>query len=693
MAPPERPLGATLDKDGATFTIFSVHAERVELCFFERDGLKERARVDLERSGDLWHGHIDGVRAGQFYGYRVHGPYDPVNGHRFNHNKLLIDPYAKALDRSFTLAPTHFGFRTDDPAADLSFDASDSAPDTPKGILVTDEPGGARPLRTPWRDSVIYELHVRGMTMLRGDIPPRYRGTLAGLASPPVIAHLRMLGITAVELLPIHPVSDEPRLVRLGLRNYWGYNPVNFFALEPRYATGNPLAEFRDLIATFHDAGIEVILDVVFNHTGEGDELGPTFSFRGIDNASYYNLRPENRRGYANYAGTGNTLNVAHPYVRLMLLDSLRYWAKAGVDGFRFDLAPVLGRENGAFRPDAAFLAALTAEPELSRLKLIAEPWDATPEGYRLGAFPPPLAEWNDKFRDGARRFWRGDRGSVAELARRITGSQDLMTSRGPLASVNFVTTHDGFTLQDIVSYAEKHNWANGEANADGSNENFSWNCGVEGETADPQIRALRLRQKRNLVALLFVSLGIPMLTAGDELGRSQSGNNNAYCQDNETSWIDWNLGNEDDIFLSFVRRVVLLRARHPDLRRSTFYRGVEEGPRRLKDIAWLRPDGHEMETSDWENPQVWSFGCALGGTDRGGRGLRYILALNAGTGTVPFVLPQREGGPWKRLLDSSEPDGGEEISVAADAVWVLPAHSLVLFAEAGSSFAPPSSA
>jgi isoamylase len=366
---------------------------------------------------------------------------------------------------------------------------------------------------------------------------------------------------------------------------------------------GDAMAEFRHLVASFHEAGIEVILDVVFNHTGEGDELGPTFSFRGIDNASYYNLRRENRRLYENHAGTGNTLNIAHPQMRRLVLDSLHHWARAGVDGFRFDLAPVLGREDGPFRPGAAFLTALTADPVLSRLKLIAEPWDATAEGYQLGAFPPPFAEWNDKFRDGARRFWRGDRGATPELARRLSGSADIMASRGPLASVNFVTTHDGFTLEDTVSYAQKHNWANGEGNADGSNENFSWNCGVEGQSDDPAICALRLRQKRNLIATLFLSLGVPMLTAGDELSRTQAGNNNAYCQDNETSWIDWTLGRTDSDFLAFVRRAILLRRGHPDLRRSTFYRGVEEGSRGLKDIAWLRPDGQEMEIRDWENP------------------------------------------------------------------------------------------
>ena len=685
MTAPNASLGAAVDKDGAAFTIFSAHAEQVELCLFDQEGRHETARIKLERSGDIWQVHIDRMRAGQRYGYRVHGPYEPANGHRFNPNKLLIDPYAKALDRSFSLAPSHFAYRTDDPAADLSFDVSDSAPATPKCVLVADEPYASRPLHRPWRDTIIYEVHVRGMTMLRGDIPPRFRGTLAGLASPPVVAHLRMLGITTIELLPIHPVADEPRLVRLGLHNYWGYNPANFFALEARYAMGDPIAEFRHLVATFHDAGIEVILDVVFNHTGEGDELGPTFSFRGIDNASYYILRPNDRRAYANYAGTGNTLNIAHPYVRMMVLDSLRHWAKSGVDGFRFDLAAVLGLENGQFRPDAAFLTALGTDPELSQLKLIAEPWDATPDGYKLGAFPPPFAEWNDRFRDGVRRFWRGDRGSIPELARRLTGSADLMASRGPLAGINFAAAHDGFTLQDTVSYAEKHNWANGEENADGSNANFSWNCGFEGNSGDPAIRALRLRQKRNLVATLLFSLGVPMLAAGDELGRSQGGNNNAYCQDNETSWIHWDLGREDETFLYFVRRAVLLRATHPDFRRSRFYEGVAEGPRGLKDIVWLRPDGREMEHWDWENPMASSFGCAFGGNGADGSDSRHILALNAGTETVQFALPEREGGPWKRLLDTFESDGGAEIAVASGAVWALPAHTLVLFTSCGT--------
>jgi glycogen operon protein len=633
------------------------------------------------RSGDFWHIHVQGVRAGQLYGYRVHGPYDPLKGHRFNPHKLLIDPYAKALDRRFTLVPTHFGYRPDDQAGDLSFDVRDSAADTPKGIVIADGMRAAAPLRIPWRDTVIYEIHLRGMTMLRDDIPPYLRGTLAGLASPPVLAHLKALGISAIELLPIHPIADEPRLVRLGLRNYWGYNPVNFFALEPSYAAGDPNAEFGGFVAALHEAGIEVLLDVVFNHTGEGDELGPTFSFRGIDNASYYMLPPHDRRSYVNYSGTGNTLNVAHPQVRRMVLDSLRHWARAGVDGFRFDLAVTLGRDQGAFRSDADFFSALAADAELSQLKLIAEPWDAAPDGYMLGKFLSPFAEWNDFFRNAARRFWRGDAGATPALAHALAGSSDLMGARGPLASVNFVTAHDGFTLEDLVSYAHKRNLPNGENNADGTHENYSWNCGVEGPSDNPAVKDLRFRSKRNLMATLLFSLGVPMLSAGDELGRSQGGNNNAYCQDNETSWLDWRLDEDDEIFLRFVERLVALRAEHPTFRRTRFYHGYREGPRGLKDIVWLMPDGSEMSPWHWEDPQTYAFGCAFGGTDAQSSS-RYMLVFNAGIATVPFLLPEAEGGPWRRLLDTADATGGAKIAVPSGAVWPLPPHTLVLFGE-----------
>jgi isoamylase len=674
------PLGALCNENGADFALFSEHAEAVTLCLFDEAGDRETGRLRLERAGGLWHCHVPGLKAGQRYGYRVHGPYDPAKGHRFNSNKLLIDPYAKLLDRSFKLTRAHFAYQPDNPARDLSFDESDSAPVTPKCILMPAQPAASKPLGIGWENTVIYELHVRGMTMLRADIAPKLRGTLAGLAAKPVIAHLRDLGITAVELLPIHPIADEPRLVRAGLRNYWGYNPVNFFACEPRYAAGDAPLEFCALVDAMHDSGIEIILDVVFNHTGEGDELGPTFSFRGIDNASYYLLLPGDGRRYANYSCCGNTLNFAHPQVRRMALDALRYWAEAGVDGFRFDLATTLGREAGAFRSDATFFSELRADPLLARMKLIAEPWEGMPGGYKLGAFPPPFAEWNDRFRDTARRFWRGDPGAHAELATRITGSSDIMAGRGPFASINYITAHDGFTLEDMVSYAEKYNWANGEANTDGTNENYSWNCGIEGPTRNPAIRELRFRQKRNLAATLFFSLGVPMLDGGDELGRSQKGNNNAYCQDNEISWFDWTLDADDEEFLRFLRHAISLRARHPVFRRAAFYSGEPAGLRNLEDIIWILPDGRELRSQDWVDSNIRSFGCAFGASDASTA--RYLLGLNAGSASIDFILPKSEGGPWKRLMDTSEADGGAEIDAEPGAAWPLAAHALVLFVE-----------
>jgi glycogen operon protein len=670
-------LGAACDSTGTDFVLFSAHAQGVELCLFDAAGEREGERLPLERTGDVWHRRVERIGAGQRYGYRVYGPYEPWNGHRFNPNKLLIDPYAKALDRPFRLAESHFGYRLEDSGAEV-IDQQDSAPDTPKCILVSGEPAATPALHTPWRDTVIYELHVRGMTMRRSDIAPSLRGTLGALAAPAIIAHLQELGVTAIELLPVHAIADEPRLVRMGLRNYWGYNPINYFALEPRYALGDTIGEFRSFLARLHEAGIEVILDVVFNHTGEGDARGPTISFRGIDNASYYMLSPGDFREYVNISGTGNTLNVAHPRVREMVLDALRHWARLGVDGFRFDLAATLGRDAGAFRSDSPLLTALASDPEISRLKLIAEPWDATPEGYRLGFFPPPFAEWNDRYRDGVRHFWRADAAGVGEVAQRIAGSSDLMGARGPLASVNFVTSHDGFTLQDLVSYAEKHNWANGEANIDGTAENYSWNCGAEGPSDDAAIRDMRFKQKRNLIATLFFSLGVPMLAAGDELGRSQAGNNNAYCQDNKISWIDWDIGPEDEVFLSFVQRVLRLRRSIPALRRDTFYRGMAEGARNLKDILWLRPDGSEMGVPDWENPGLRTFACAFGGTKEDPR---YLLAFNAGATDVSFVLPENEVRTWKLLLDTSAPDGGTQSEIPAGA-WRLSAHTLSLFEE-----------
>jgi isoamylase len=669
-------LGGTCDQWGAEFALFSSNAQKVELCLFDPDD-RESARVPLDRDGEIWRCRVRGIREGQHYGYRVYGPYDPAGGHRFNPNKLLIDPYARALDRGLELSPTHFGYSTRESNSKFGMDEGDSAPFTPKSILLPNSPPHGRALNRPLANTVIYELHVRGMTMLRRDVPSQLRGTFAGLVSEPILQHFRELGISAVELLPVHPIADEPGLTWAGLRNYWGYNPISFFALEPRYSAADPVSEFTEFVDRLHENGIEVILDVVFNHSGEGDEWGPTLCFRGIDNAVYYRLCDADRSKYANDSGTGNTLNVAHPAVRKMMLDSLRYWARSGVDGFRFDLASVLGKENGAFNPDAPFLAELTADPELGGLKLIAEPWDATPGGYALGGFPRGFSEWNDKFRDAVRRFWRGDRGVTAELATRLTGSSDLFGLRGPLASVNFITAHDGFTLQDLVSFSVRHNWANGERNGDGAAENYSWNCGVEGKADDAAIRNLRLRQKRNLFATLLLSLGVPMVAAGDELGHTQNGNNNAYCQDNEISWIDWDVDSGDEVFLGFVRRVIALRAEHPVFRRDSFYRGEYAGGP-WKDIEWLTREGAKMTPLQWQDPENALLACTLSSENSAAR---YFLALNASEEPVKVVLPKAEATPWKRLLDTSIPDGGTatERSVAT---LIVSGRSLVLLAQ-----------
>jgi len=671
-------LGAIPDAAGTNFALFSAHAEKVELCLFDEAGAHEVARLTLPaRSGDIWHGHVQGVAAGQRYGYRVYGPYDPRKGHRFNPHKLLIDPYARVLDRTFVLDDQHFAYRPGDPDGDLSFDMRDSAEVTPKGI-VTREPSiddTPKP-QTPWRDTILYELHLRGFTRRRNDTPAQSRGTLAGLALRPAVAHLRELGITAVELMPINPIGDEPHLKKLGLRNYWGYNPINFFAIEPRYAAADASVEFRILVETLHEEGIELILDVVFNHTAEGDAFGPTLSLRGIDNASYYGLMPEDPRRYLNYTGVGNTLNVEHPSVRRLILDALHFWARLGVDGFRFDLASALARTGHQdCRPETGLIAGIAADPVLSRLKLIAEPWDASPDGYRLGGFPAPWREWNDRFRDSARRFWRGDRGQVAGFASRFAGSSDIMAGRGPLASINFVTAHDGFTLRDLVSYAQKHNWANGERNADGVSENYSRNWGVEGPTTDRAILALRNRHRRNLIATLLLSQGVPMILSGDELGHSQNGNNNAYCQDSETSWIAWrDLDPDDQAFLRFVQSVIELRRSHPEFRRTAFFSGQQSADGR-KDIIWLHASGREMSEGDWRDQNLSAFGCMFG------EGERVLCLFNAGGAAESFVLPSARGS-WRCVLDTGSADGSSEASMASGAAGAVEAHSFVLLKE-----------
>jgi len=680
------PLGATWDGRGVNFAIFSQHAERIDLCLFDRVGQRETQRLALgERSDDIWHGYVPDLLPGQLYGYRVHGPYDPGNGHRFNPNKLLIDPYAKALHGHILPDEAHFGYRVGDACSDLSFDVRDNAAYMPK-CRVVGRDAQITPDRapaTPWSRTLVYELHVRGMTIRHPEVASALRGTFAGLATPALIQHLTSLGVTAVELMPVHPVVDELRLTARGLRNYWGYNPLTFLALEPRYCAGEGIGEFKAMLHAMHDAGIEVILDVVFNHSGESDELGPTHCFRGIDNIAYYRLDPSNKRYYLNASGCGNTLNLAHPRVLQMVMDALRYFAcEMGVDGFRFDLAVALARDGNRFEPACDLFQSIAADPALSRLKLIAEPWDAGEDGYQLGRFPAGWGEWNDRFRDCVRRFWRSDAGQAAELGFRLTGSSDLFgrPDRGPLASINFITAHDGFTLQDLVSYDRKHNLANGEDDADGTDRNFSWNCGVEGPSEDPAIRVLRLRQKRNLMATLLLSQGVPMITAGDERGRTQRGNNNAYCQDNEIGWIDWApLPSDDRAFFDFVRTLVGLRQSHPTLRRERFFEGTVEPVSELKDILWLSPRGEEMTECDWNSPYVRALGFIVNGDVAAADTL--LVLMNAGVKTEIFTLPEAaHGSNWQVVLDTAQPEPAiGKAPLEANASLALCAHSLVV--------------
>ncbi|NKX43775.1 glycogen debranching protein GlgX [Roseicyclus persicicus] len=594
------PLGATFDGEGVNFAVFSAHATRMVLCLFGEDG-REVQRLDLpERDGDVWHGYIAGLRPGQHYGYRAHGPYAPHEGHRFNPNKLLVDPYARALTGHPVWHDALYGY---DPArGDLSFSTADSAPYVPRAAVV--DPafswGADRPPETPVEDSVIYEAHVKGLTRLHPAATPR--GKFLGLASDPMLEHLTRLGVTAVELLPVQAFVDDKFLHDKGLTNYWGYQTLGFFAPDPRYLQAGDISEFQQMVARLHAAGIEVILDVVYNHTCEGDERGPTLAFRGLDNASYYRLAPD-RRHYVNDTGTGNTVNVDHPMVLRMIMDSLRYWVEVmHVDGFRFDLCATLGRTATGFDPGASFFDAIRQDPVLTRVKLIAEPWDVGPGGYQLGAFPPPFLEWNDRYRDTVRAFWRGDAGQAPRLADRLTGSarQFDHSGRPATSSVNLVTAHDGFTLADVVSYARRHNEANGEGNRDGHGENVSDNMGVEGPTADPAIRAARARRVRNMLATLLLSQGTPMLLAGDEIGNTQSGNNNAYAQDNEIGWVGWDA--PDMGLAGFVAALVAFRKAHPILRQKRFLHARERAVDGLPDLFWWREDGAEMTPADWQD-------------------------------------------------------------------------------------------
>ena len=669
------PLGATWDGVGVNFAIFSEHATRVELCLFDSvDAEMESLTISLPEHTDMvWHGYLPDVHPGQLYGFRVHGPYAPQHGQRFNPRKLVMDPYAKVIGRATRWHDSLFGFRMGHPD-DPTPDDRDSAPYAPLAAVVDDAFtwGNDTAPRTPWHETVIYELHVKGYTQLHSHVPEALRGTYLGLASEAAIRHLTSLGVTAVELMPVHHHNDEWHLVQRGLNNYWGYNTLSYFAPDVRFAVSplplEAVREFKVMVRALHAANLEVILDVVYNHTAEGNHLGPTLSLRGIDNSSYYRLLPNNPRYYQDFTGTGNTLNMRSPRVLQLIMDSLRYWVlEMHVDGFRFDLASALARELHAVDKLGAFFDIIHQDPVLSQVKLIAEPWDLGEGGYQVGNFPTKWTEWNGKYRDAVRRFWRGDDGVVSELATRLSGSSDLyeQSGRRPYASINFVTAHDGFTMADLVSYNVKHNDANGENNQDGENHNLSWNSGAEGPTDDRRIQDLRDRQRRNLMATLMLSVGVPMISGGDEVGRTQKGNNNAYCQDNEISWTDWELPASQRDFLVFVRRLIKIRKDHAVLRRRKFFQGRRIRGKDVLDITWLDPSGREMADDTWNSPGVRCLGVRLNGDaideidERGERivGATLVMLLNAGDKAIPFVLPATAAVErWVTLLDTADP-------------------------------------
>ncbi|MFH6781625.1 MULTISPECIES: glycogen debranching protein GlgX [Methylobacterium] len=689
------PLGATWDGLGVNFALFSAHATKVELCLFDDSGETEIERIELpEYTDEVWHGYLPDARPGTIYGYRVHGPYEPEAGHRFNPNKLLLDPYAKALVGSVTWNPALFGYVMES-GDDTTFDTRDSAPFTRKCRVI--DPaftwGRDQKPNVPWDKTVFYETHVKGFTKLHPAVPERLRGTYAGLGTPEVLAYIRSLGVTSVELLPVHSFVNDSYLLEKDLVNYWGYNTLSFFAPARRYAAVPDFAfsEFKEMVARMHGAGLEVILDVVYNHTAEGNEKGPTLSFKGIDNASYYRLLPDQKRYYINDTGTGNTVNLSHPRVLQMVTDSLRYWAtEMRVDGFRFDLATILGREPYGFDEGGGFLDSCRQDPVLSSVKLIAEPWDCGPGGYQVGGFPPGWAEWNDRFRDEVRGYWKGDEGLLPALASRLTGSADKFNKRGrrPWASVNFITAHDGFTLADTVSYNEKHNAANGEDNRDGHSHNLSYNYGAEGPTDDPEIRAVRMRQMRNLLATLLLSRGTPMLLAGDEFARTQKGNNNAYCQDNEISWIDWAaIGEEERDLAEFTQRLLILRKSLPMLSRGRFLTGAFDADLGVKDVSWLTPSGTEMNPENWNDGGARSLTVVLdgraqsSGIHRRGGEATLMLLFNAYHDVVEFTLPEVVGGDaWMRVLDTNLPDTQDLARLAVGDTYAVTGRSMLMF-------------
>jgi isoamylase len=677
------PLGATWDGLGTNFAVFSANATRIDLCLFDPAGRREVARLTLpEQTDEIWHGYLPGGRAGLVYGYRAHGPYDPPRGHRFNHHKLLLDPYARATAGELRASDAMFGYRLNSRRGDLSLDRRDSAPGMLKAVVTSDTFNWAddRPPKVPWSDTVIYEAHVRGLSILHPDVRPRERGTFAALADPEIIDHLRRLGVTAVELMPIHAFVQDRHLLEKGLRNYWGYNTLGFFAIEQRYLSDGTSDEMKVAVRRLHAAGIEVLLDVVYNHTAEGSELGPTLSFRGLDNASYYRLVPDNPRHYINDTGTGNTLNLSHPRVLQMVMDSLRFWVEEfHVDGFRFDLGVTLGREGNGFDPGSGFFDAVRQDPVLSRVKLISEPWDPGPGGYQLGQHPPGWAEWNDRFRDGVRRFWRADDSTRSDFAARLAGSSDLFDHRGrrPWASVNFAACHDGFTLADTVSYAEKHNEANGEDNNDGTSDNHSSNWGVEGPTGDPAILDKRRNIQRAMLATVFTAQGTPMLLSGDEFGRTQEGNNNAYCQDNETSWLDWSKAGTPDAqgLAAFVARLAALRHRHPILRSIRFLHGKDEPSPGLLDITWFDERGLTLSPDDWNNAHGRLLALRRAARQEDGSVTFLTTFFNSTDDDHRFKLLEPHL-PMRLLFDSASPDAAER-----DIEGEVPvkAHSVVL--------------
>jgi isoamylase len=670
------PLGATYDGSGTNFALFSEVAERVELCLFDADGTE--VRLDLpEMDGFVWHAFLPGGEPGQRYGYRVHGPYDPSRGHRCNPSKLLLDPYAKAIDGKFHWGQALFSYNFGDPQ---SPNIEDSAAAMPKSVVINPyfDWGTDRPPKRQYAESVIYEAHVKGFTYQHPEIPAELRGTYSAIGHPVMIEHLRSLGVSAIELMPVHHFANDSTLIERGLSNYWGYNTIGFLAPDSKYSSstspGGQVQEFKSMVRELHDAGIEVILDVVYNHTAEGNHLGPTLCFKGIDNSAYYRLVDNDLQFYMDYTGTGNTLNVRHPHALQLIMDSLRYWVtEMHVDGFRFDLAATLAREFYDVDRLSSFFELVQQDPTVSQVKLIAEPWDVGPGGYQVGNFPPQWTEWNGKYRDTVRDFWRGEPATLGEFASRLTGSADLYehSARRPVASINFVTAHDGFTLKDLVSYNEKHNEANGEDNRDGESYNRSWNCGYEGPTDDPEVSALRARQQRNFLATLLLSQGVPMISHGDEIGRTQQGNNNGFCQDNELTWIDWK--NLDVDLLAFTRYVSSLRHDHPVFRRRRFFDGLpvgRRGRRGLPDIAWLRPDGSQMTKQDWGSGFGRAVAVFLNGqglADRDGRGERvvddsFVLCFSAHHEHIQFMLPPASyGRNWQVVLDTMNPDVGDE--------------------------------